>query len=207
MTAPRVRFAPSPTGYLHVGGARTALFNWLYARKTGGTFVLRIEDTDKERSTDAHTKVILDGLTWLGINWDEGPWFQGAYGARHKADAERLLVEGKAYRAFETAAELDADLVPHISRFVASHIGLNSNLTAIEKEIAEAEKAVREEGRKKHKIASAAKKTADILSAAPPATPSKSEVELQQTPGLFDQQSQAAAEDSIVVPQAVGNAQ
>ncbi len=109
MTAPRVRFAPSPTGYLHVGGARTALFNWLYARKTGGTFVLRIEDTDKERSTDAHTKVILDGLTWLGINWDEGPWFQGAYGARHKADAERLLAEGKAYRAFETAAELDAE--------------------------------------------------------------------------------------------------
>ena len=106
-----------------------------------------------------------------------------------------------------TAAELDADLVPQISRFVASHIGLNSNLTAIEKEIAEAEKAVREEARKKHKIASGAKKIAEIPSAAPPTTPSKSEVELQQTPGLFDQQSQAAAEDSIVVPQAVGNAE
>ena len=109
MTTPRVRFAPSPTGYLHVGGARTALFNWLYARKTGGTFVLRIEDTDKERSTDAHTRVILDGMTWLGITWDEGPYFQGSYGARHRADAERLLAHGKAYRSFETAAELDAE--------------------------------------------------------------------------------------------------
>ncbi|HWA56153.1 MAG TPA: glutamate--tRNA ligase [Gemmatimonadales bacterium] len=105
---PRVRFAPSPTGYLHVGGARTALFNWLYARKTGGTFVLRIEDTDKERSTDSHTKVILDGLAWLGITYDEGPFFQGTYGPRHKADAERLLADGKAYRCFCTREELDA---------------------------------------------------------------------------------------------------
>ena len=108
MPIPRVRFAPSPTGYLHVGGARTALFNWLYARKTGGTFVLRIEDTDKERSTDAHTQVILDGLTWLGITWDEGPLFQGAELPRHQADARRLLAEGKAYRCFCTRAELDA---------------------------------------------------------------------------------------------------
>src|SRR5450755_2765647 len=76
MTPPRVRFAPSPTGYLHVGGARTALFNWLYAKRTGGVFVLRIEDTDKERSTDSHTQVILDGLNWLGITWDEGPFFR-----------------------------------------------------------------------------------------------------------------------------------
>jgi glutamyl-tRNA synthetase len=104
----RVRFAPSPTGYLHVGGARTALFNWLFARKTGGRFILRIEDTDRERSTDAHTRVILDGLTWLGITWDEGPVFQGASGARHRADAERLLAEGKAYRCFCTREELDA---------------------------------------------------------------------------------------------------
>ncbi|HET7471304.1 MAG TPA: glutamate--tRNA ligase [Gemmatimonadales bacterium] len=108
MTAPRVRFAPSPTGYLHVGGARTALFNWLFARHTGGSMVLRIEDTDRERSTDAHTRVILDGLTWLGITWDEGPFFQGEYGARHRADAERLLAEGKAYRCFCTREELDA---------------------------------------------------------------------------------------------------
>jgi glutamyl-tRNA synthetase len=108
MTAPRVRFAPSPTGYLHVGGARTALFNWLYARHTGGTLVLRIEDTDRERSTEEHTRVILDGLGWLGITWDEGPLFQGEYGPRHRADAERLLAEGKAYRCFCTREELDA---------------------------------------------------------------------------------------------------
>ncbi len=107
-TPVRVRFAPSPTGYLHVGGARTALFNWLLARKTGGRFILRIEDTDRERSTDAHTRVILDGLTWLGITWDEGPVFQGAHGDRHRADAERLLSEGKAYRCFCTREELDA---------------------------------------------------------------------------------------------------
>jgi len=105
---PRVRFAPSPTGYLHVGGARTALFNWLFAHKTDGTFVLRIEDTDRERSTEEHTKVILDGLHWLGIGWDEGPYFQGASAEQHRADAERLLAEGKAYRCFCTREELDA---------------------------------------------------------------------------------------------------
>jgi glutamyl-tRNA synthetase len=108
MPSPRVRFAPSPTGYLHVGGARTALFNWLYAKHSGGTLVLRIEDTDRERSTEAHTRVILDGLTWLGITWDEGPFFQGEHAARHQADAERLLAEGKAYRCFCTREELDA---------------------------------------------------------------------------------------------------
>jgi glutamyl-tRNA synthetase len=108
MTVPRVRFAPSPTGYLHVGGARTALFNWLFARHVHGTMVLRIEDTDRERSTEAHTRVILDGLTWLGITWDEGPYFQGEYGPKHRADAERLLAEGKAYRCFCTREELDA---------------------------------------------------------------------------------------------------
>jgi glutamyl-tRNA synthetase len=108
MTVPRVRFAPSPTGYLHVGGARTALFNWLYARHTGGTHVLRIEDTDRERSTEEHTRIILEGLSWLGIGWDEGPYFQGEYAARHQADAERLLAEGKAYRCFCTREELDA---------------------------------------------------------------------------------------------------
>jgi glutamyl-tRNA synthetase len=93
----RVRFAPSPTGYLHVGGARTALFNWLYARHSGGTFLLRIEDTDKQRSTDENTKVILDGLTWLGLDWDEELVFQGARIARHQAAADQLLAEGKAY--------------------------------------------------------------------------------------------------------------
>jgi glutamyl-tRNA synthetase len=93
----RVRFAPSPTGYLHVGGARTALFNWLYARHEGGKFLLRIEDTDRERSSEEHTRVILDGLTWLGLDWDEPPVFQGARLARHQEVADRLLAEGKAY--------------------------------------------------------------------------------------------------------------
>ena len=96
-TAPRLRFAPSPTGYLHVGGARTALFNWVYARHAGGKFLLRIEDTDKARSTDEHTKVILDGLNWLGLDWDEEPVFQGARVKRHQEVADRLLAEGKAY--------------------------------------------------------------------------------------------------------------
>jgi len=94
----RVRFAPSPTGYLHVGGARTALFNWLYARHAGGKFLLRIEDTDKERSSDAHTQVVLEGLKWLGLDWDEALVFQGARVERHREVADRLLAEGKAYR-------------------------------------------------------------------------------------------------------------
>src|SRR5688572_6601791 len=105
----RVRFAPSPTGYLHVGGARTALFNWLWARKNAGTFVLRIEDTDRERSTDANTRSILEGLEWLGLQWDEGPHFQSEGIARHREMAHRLLAEGKAYRSFATNEKLDAE--------------------------------------------------------------------------------------------------
>ncbi|HXL85758.1 MAG TPA: glutamate--tRNA ligase family protein, partial [Gemmatimonadaceae bacterium] len=105
---PRLRFAPSPTGYLHVGGARTALFNWLYARKFGGEFLLRIEDTDKARSTDESTRAIFDGLEWLGLIWDDGVVYQGANLARHQADAQRLLETGAAYRCFCTPAELDA---------------------------------------------------------------------------------------------------
>ena len=97
MSPVRVRFAPSPTGYLHVGGARTALFNWLYARHAGGQFLLRIEDTDKVRSTDEHTKVILDGLSWLGLDWDEEPVFQGGRVKRHQEIADKLLAAGKAY--------------------------------------------------------------------------------------------------------------
>ena len=97
-TAPiRVRFAPSPTGFLHVGGARTALFNWLFARKLGGKFLLRIEDTDKARSSEEHVRVILDGLAWLGLDFDEEIVFQGAGLARHQALADQLLAEGKAY--------------------------------------------------------------------------------------------------------------
>ncbi|MBW3629259.1 MAG: glutamate--tRNA ligase [Gemmatimonadetes bacterium] len=106
--APRVRFAPSPTGYLHVGGARTALFNWLYARGQGGTFVLRIEDTDRQRSSDEMTQAILDGMQWLGLEWDEGPYHQADGFDRHRADAERLLERGLAYRCFCTPEELQA---------------------------------------------------------------------------------------------------
>ncbi len=105
-TTPRLRFAPSPTGYLHVGGARTALFNWLYARKYGGKMLLRIEDTDKARSTDESARAIFDGLTWLGLAWDEDVVHQGANLERHRADALRLLDSGAAYRCFCTQEEL-----------------------------------------------------------------------------------------------------
>src|SRR6266480_4617019 len=107
-TKPRLRFAPSPTGYLHVGGARTALFNWLYAKKYGGEFLLRIEDTDKARSTDESTRAIFDGMQWLGLDWDDGVVYQGANLARHQADARKLLEVGAAYRCFCTPAELEA---------------------------------------------------------------------------------------------------
>jgi glutamyl-tRNA synthetase len=112
--APRVRFAPSPTGYLHVGGARTALFNWLYARQTGGTFVLRIEDTDVERSSDDMVAGILDGLRWLGLDWDEGPevggvhapYFQSQRGDQYRAAVASLLESGRAYRCYCTPERL-----------------------------------------------------------------------------------------------------
>ena len=102
----RLRFAPSPTGYLHVGGARTAAFNWLLARKKRGVFVLRIEDTDRERSSEEHTGAILSGLSWLGIDWDEGPYFQSEGVERHRRDALRLLEEGSAYRDFSDPDEV-----------------------------------------------------------------------------------------------------
>ena len=111
---PRVRFAPSPTGYLHVGGARTALFNWLYAHRLGGTFVLRIEDTDVERSSQDMVTGILDGLRWLGLTWDEGPeiggphapYFQSERLDRYRAAADRLLKDGHAYRCYCTPERL-----------------------------------------------------------------------------------------------------
>src|SRR5687768_12948158 len=106
MPTPRLRFAPSPTGYLHVGGARTALFNWLFVRKHGGQFLLRIEDTDRARSTDESTRAIFEGLEWLGLDWDEEVVFQGACLERHRADGRRLLESGAAYRCFCTAEEL-----------------------------------------------------------------------------------------------------
>lgn len=93
----RTRFAPSPTGYLHIGGARTALFNWLFARHTGGKFILRVEDTDQQRSTEASTRAILDAMTWLGLDWDEGPYFQAERVEIHREKVRQLVREGKAY--------------------------------------------------------------------------------------------------------------
>ncbi|MEP6920939.1 MAG: glutamate--tRNA ligase [bacterium] len=103
----RVRFAPSPTGYLHIGAARSALFNWLYARKLGGKFLLRIEDTDLQRSTDESTRSIIDGLKWLGLDYDEEIVFQSANAPKHRAAANRLIAEGKAYRDFTPKEKRD----------------------------------------------------------------------------------------------------
>jgi glutamyl-tRNA synthetase len=103
----RVRFAPSPTGYLHVGGARTALYNWLFARKLGGAFILRIEDTDLERSSEEMVRGILEGLEWLGLDYDEGPFFQSDYAEKHRAAAYQLLAAGSAYRDFTPKQERD----------------------------------------------------------------------------------------------------
>ena len=103
----RVRFAPSPTGYLHIGAARSALFNWLYAKKTGGKFLLRIEDTDLQRSTDESTRSILEGLEWLGLDFEEEIVFQSANADKHRAAANKLVAEGKAYRDFTPKAERD----------------------------------------------------------------------------------------------------
>lgn len=103
-----VRFAPSPTGYLHIGGARTAIFNWLYARKTGGKFILRIEDTDLERSTENAIDGILEGLKWLGLDWDEGPNFQSSSIESHLSTALSMLKTGHAYKCFCSKEELDA---------------------------------------------------------------------------------------------------
>jgi glutamyl-tRNA synthetase len=115
-TSVRVRFAPSPTGFLHVGGARTALFNWLWARHTGGAFVLRIEDTDAERSTEEMIGQILDGLEWLGIDWDEGPFFQSERVERHREAARRMVEAGRAYPCFCTVDELAAERDAAIAR-------------------------------------------------------------------------------------------
>ncbi len=120
-TAPRVRFAPSPTGYLHIGGARTALFNWLWARQKGGVFVLRIEDTDRERSTQASVQAILDSMRWLGLDWDEGPEVGGPHGpysqterlATYAEYSEKLIRAGHAYRCYCTKEDLDAMRAEH----------------------------------------------------------------------------------------------
>ena len=113
----RVRFAPSPTGKLHVGGARTAIFNWAFARANNGTFILRIDDTDPTRSTDENTQIILRAMRWMGLDWDEGPDVGGEFGPyaqterldMYKAAAQRLWDEGKAYPCFCTPEQLAAD--------------------------------------------------------------------------------------------------
>jgi len=107
MTEVVTRFAPSPTGFLHIGGARTALFNWLYAKAKNGKMVLRIEDTDRARSTDEAIEAILDGLSWFGLDWDGEPVYQFAQQDRHRQVAEQLLAEGKAYRCYASREELD----------------------------------------------------------------------------------------------------
>jgi glutamyl-tRNA synthetase len=104
----RTRFAPSPTGYLHIGGARTALFSWAYARSRGGQFILRVEDTDRERSTETSVQAILDGMQWLGLDYDEGPFFQMDRLPRYKELAEKLIAEGKAYPCYASKEELEA---------------------------------------------------------------------------------------------------
>ena len=103
----RTRFAPSPTGYLHIGGARTALFCWAYAKKHGGTFILRVEDTDRERSTQQSVQAILDGMAWLGLDY-EGPYFQMERLARYRAVADQLVAAGQAYPCYATREELEA---------------------------------------------------------------------------------------------------
>ena len=102
----RTRFAPSPTGYLHIGGARTALFCWLYARRHQGQFVLRIEDTDRERSTDESVQAILDGMQWLGLTADEGPFYQTQRFDRYREVVEQLLAQGDAYHCYCSPEEL-----------------------------------------------------------------------------------------------------
>src|ERR1700722_10155429 len=104
----RLRFAPSPTGALHIGGARTALFNWLLARHAGGTLVLRIEDTDRERSTRENVEQILDALRWLELDWDEGPILQSSRAQRHGEALQALLDAGRAYRSNATAEDVRA---------------------------------------------------------------------------------------------------
>lgn len=112
----KTRFAPSPTGFLHIGGVRTALFSWLHARHHGGTFVLRIEDTDRERSTQESIDVILEGMRWLGLDWDEGPYYQTQRYARYTELAEQLIGQGKAYRCYCSRDELEQMRAAQVAR-------------------------------------------------------------------------------------------
>ncbi len=140
MSEVRVRFPPSPTGYLHIGSARTALYNWLFARKHGGKLILRIEDTDIERSTQASIDGILDGMKWLGIDWDEGPYYQSQFKDEHVAAANKLLEEGNAYKCFCTKEELDAKR--EAARVAKSDYGYDGTCRALTPdEVAEKENA------------------------------------------------------------------
>jgi len=135
-----VRFPPSPTGYLHIGGARTAIFNWLFAKKTGGKLILRIEDTDVERSTEESIKGIIESLKWLGINWDEGPYFQSHFIKEHQAAAQKLLETGHAYKCFCTKETLDRKREESLKKKGSLHYdGTCRNLTP--QEISEKEAA------------------------------------------------------------------
>ena len=116
---PRVRFAPSPTGHLHIGGARTALFNWLFARRLGGTFILRIEDTDLQRSTRESVDAIIDNLRWLGLDWDEGPILQSGRFPLYAPQAERLVAEGRAYRSDDRKGAKQAVILKKPEREIA----------------------------------------------------------------------------------------
>lgn len=133
MSEVRVRFPPSPTGYLHIGGARTAICNWLFARKHGGKLILRIEDTDVDRSTQESIDGIIQGLEWLGIDWDEGPYFQTEFAADHIAKANRLLAEGHAYKCFCRKEDLDAKRdAAMAAKSQVGYDGTCRNLTAAE---------------------------------------------------------------------------
>src|SRR3954454_13625045 len=112
----RTRFAPSPTGYLHIGGARTAIYNWAYSKRHGGRFILRIEDTDLERSTQQSTQAILDAMEWLGLDYDEGPFYQMKRLDRYKAVADQLLAKGQAYWDYCSKEELEAMREAQVAR-------------------------------------------------------------------------------------------
>lgn len=144
MPQPRVRFAPSPTGDLHMGGARTALFNWLFARRNGGTFVLRIEDTDRERSTEESTRGILDGLSWLGLDWDEGPYYQSSRTGLYKDAIEALLENGSAYYDFSDPDTISADRKAAQSegkRYVYDRHGMERDIEKARRRLAAGEQA------------------------------------------------------------------
>ena len=141
MSHVRTRFAPSPTGYLHIGGARTALFNWLFARKTGGTFILRIEDTDNARNTEEATRAIFTGMEWLGLDWDGQPIYQSRRTEAYAAAFRALEDQGLVYPCFCTRAQRLAASAPHRSDGVVLYSGRCRHLTPAERETLSAQRA------------------------------------------------------------------